>query len=70
MTTSMQIKINGESETIEETLTIAELVAGKGLVPERIVVEHNLEIVPKDKWRDVILSNEDSLEIISFVGGG
>lgn len=66
----MQIKINGKSETIEKKLTIAQLVCDRGFLPERIVVEHNLEIVPKDDWHRIVLDDDDNLEIISFVGGG
>lgn len=66
----MIIKINGKDETIEKKLNLAELIAGKKLSPEKIVVEYNLSIVPKDEWRNVVLCEDDRIEIISFVGGG
>jgi len=66
----MIIKINGKDETIEKTSSLAELVMNKKLSPEKIVIEHNLRIVPKDKWSNVVLQENDQIEIVSFVGGG
>ena len=66
----MIIKINGKDETVGKKLNLAELVAAKKLSPEKIVIEYNLRIVPRDKWRNVILQESDHIEIVSFVGGG
>ncbi len=66
----MVIEINGKDETVEKKLNLAEFVAAKKLSPEKIVIEHNLRVVPRDKWRNIILQENDHIEIISFVGGG
>ena len=66
----MNIKINGKSEAVKTALNLNELVLAKGLIPEHIVVEHNYNIVGKEEWGNIILNENDSLEIISFVGGG
>ena len=66
----MIIRINGKDETIDRPKNITELIAGKGLVPEHIVVEHNSRIAPKNEWHDIRLKENDNVEIISFVGGG
>lgn len=66
----MIIKINGKDESVEKEINLAELVAGKKLSPEKIVVEHNLRIVPKDEWQNIALREDDRIEIVSFVGGG
>jgi len=66
----MILKINGKDETIERVKNIAELIASKGLAPERIVVEHNLKIVPRDAWETSFLNESDTIEVVSFVGGG
>jgi len=64
------IKLNGIDVEINKTTTLMGIVEEKGLLPEHIVVEHNREIVPKDRLEDIIVSNDDSIEIVSFVGGG
>lgn len=66
----MIVTINGKKETFERTLSLLELIKEKGLNKDKIVIERNLEIVPKDKLETTLLSNNDSIEIIAFVGGG
>jgi sulfur carrier protein len=66
----MVIKINGKTESVEKAYTITDLVSKKGLSPEKIVIEHNLRIVPKEEWDGIALKDNDAIEIVSFVGGG
>jgi len=66
----MIVKINGKNETLEKKENLSDLVVSKNLIPETIVIEHNLRIVPKEEWRTVTLEENDAVEIISFVGGG
>jgi len=66
----MILTINGKAESIEKNLNLDRLVAAKGLSPEKIIVEHNLVIVAREDWPKILLKDQDSLEIISFVGGG
>jgi thiamine biosynthesis protein ThiS len=37
---------------------------------DRIAVELNLNIVPRDRWDATPLNEGDRLEIVHFVGGG
>ena len=66
----MIIKINGKDEVFDKRLNLAELVSSKKLSPEKIVIEQNLRIVPKEEWRDAVINENDRIEIVSFVGGG
>ena len=36
----------------------------------RVAVEHNLIIVKRHRFREVIVSDGDQVEIVNFVGGG
>lgn len=63
------LKMNGKDESEFIGKTVAELLAAKGLKPERIAVELNGEILPKDKF-DAVLRDGDLAEIVHFVGGG
>ena len=38
--------------------------------PDRVAVERNGDIVPKSKFQETMLSDADTLEIVTFVGGG
>jgi len=66
----MIIRINGKAETIGKKEGLAALIADRGLCPDKIVVEHNLKIVDKADWPNITLSENDNIEIVSFVGGG
>jgi thiamine biosynthesis protein ThiS len=41
-----------------------------GLKSDRVAVELNRDIVPRDQWDTTNLSDGDRLEIVHFVGGG
>lgn len=66
----MRIYVNGKETEIGEQLTVAALIAEKGLNPNALVIEHNTVILPKEAWAQSVLADEDKLEIITFVGGG
>ncbi|MDP3478641.1 MAG: sulfur carrier protein ThiS [Desulfoprunum sp.] len=65
----MDILINGQPQTYPPC-TIAELVAGRGLSPEALVVELNGTIIRQEQWPTIRLKDHDALELLSFVGGG
>jgi thiamine biosynthesis protein ThiS len=41
-----------------------------GLKADRVAVELNLSIVPRELWLQTNLNEGDRLEIVHFVGGG
>jgi thiazole synthase len=50
--------------------TIADLVRELELLPEKVAVERNGEIVPRSTLAEALLGEGDVLEIVHFVGGG
>ncbi len=67
---SMTLRINGEEKVHQGPLTLASLIAQMGLKPDRVAVEVNRNIVPREQWQVTDLSDGDRLEIVHFVGGG
>jgi len=65
----IRVTINGKTESVGAG-TIEQLVHDKGLRPEALVVEHNFTIVKQPQWSRIRLSEGDTLELLSFVGGG
>ena len=63
------VKING-TQLDAAGMTVAEYLAGTNYVLGRIAVERNGEIVPKAKYEETVLADGDSVEVVSFVGGG
>lgn len=66
----MQVTINGKRVDFAEPLTVRELLASKGLHERIVVVEHNREIVPRDRYGDVVVGADDNLEIVQMMAGG
>ncbi|PZQ60058.1 MAG: thiamine biosynthesis protein ThiS [Sphingomonas taxi] len=67
---TITITVNGEHKRVTAGLTIAELAQSLGLVPEKLAVERNLEVVPRSTLGEVRVEDGDELEIVHFVGGG
>ncbi len=67
---TISIRVNGEHKRVKDGLTLAELASELGLVPEKVAVERNLEVVPRSTLKDVRVEDGDELEIVHFVGGG
>jgi thiamine biosynthesis protein ThiS len=71
----MKLQINGEEAVLETepgqgTFTLAALIESLGMKPDRVAVELNRDIVPRDRWPETPLKDGDRLEIVHFVGGG
>jgi thiamine biosynthesis protein ThiS len=67
----MKLQINGEERDFSNSpLTLAALVVTLGMKPDRVAVELNREIVPRNLWAETVLNEGDHLEVVHFVGGG
>ncbi len=67
---TVSIRINGEHRRVRAGMTIAQLAEEMGLVPAKLAVERNLEVVPRSTLGEVLVEDGDELEIVHFVGGG
>ena len=63
------VKVNGEKLDIAGW-TVAEYLETCDYNLKRIAVEINGEIVPKAKYENTVIADGDSVEVVSFVGGG
>lgn len=63
------ITLNGDARRTA-AITIADLVRELDLMPEKVAVERNGEIVPRSTLEEAPLADGDKLEIVHFVGGG
>lgn len=66
----MILQINGQTREFPDALTVAALVTQLGMKADRVAVELNLEILPRDSWDATQLKDGDRLEVVHFVGGG
>ena len=69
----MKLQINGDPRDFKDApapFTMAALIESLGMKSDRVAVELNRDIVPRDRWNDTTLKDGDQLEIVHFVGGG
>ena len=68
----MKLHINGEEKSFDSPtpFTLAALVDLLGMKSDRVAVELNGDIVPRDRWSATVLNDGDRLEVVHFVGGG
>jgi sulfur carrier protein len=66
----MNLTINGESRILSPAATLSLLVELLGMKSDRVAIELNREIVPRERWAETPLQDGDRLEIVHFVGGG
>ncbi len=67
---TIRLMLNGKQVELEGVRTIADLLRARGLDPRLVAVEHNGEIVPRDRYEERELRDGDVLEVVHFVGGG
>ena len=65
-----KIQLNGKKITIKSKLSVMDLLKKYKLDNKRIAIEYNGSILPKIKYKNKYLQNNDKLEIVHFIGGG
>jgi sulfur carrier protein len=64
------ITLNGDRFELDQPLSVEALLARLEIDPRRVAVEHNLAIVKRQRYGEVIVGEGDQVEIVNFVGGG
>ena len=62
--------INGEKFHLSKDIILKDFLIDQGYDIDRVAVEKNGDIIPKANFTIDTICNEDSLEIVQFVGGG
>ncbi len=65
----MQIQINGQPKIVTST-SINELIKELDLKSNSLVIEHNSQIIPQEQYKNTVLQQADTIELLNFVGGG
>ena len=66
----MLVKVNGQWQERPGPASVADLLAAMSLEPRRVAVELNKRIVPRARYAQTALAEDDQLEIVTLVGGG
>ena len=62
--------VNGVEKPLPRPMTAQEYLEENGYQIARVAMERNGRILPKASFAETMLDDWDTLEIVSFVGGG
>jgi sulfur carrier protein len=65
-----QFLLNGETYYIQQNINIFDLITYFNYNTTLLVLEYNKSICDKTNWKNIFLKNEDTIEIVTIVGGG
>ena len=65
-----KIQLNGDPYEINKGTNLNELLNKLKIQKNKVAIEVNGEIVEKNKYPKLILSKDDKVEIVKFIGGG
>lgn len=66
----IEIKLNGETKTIDRGVTLDRLLDLFSLPRQRVAIELNRSVVSRNDWNATSIGEGDVIEVIHFVGGG
>lgn len=66
----MKISVNGKQLNANPDTTLNALLAELKIKEQGIAIELNREVVPKSRYKDTLIKESDTLEIIKMTGGG
>ena len=66
----MHITLNGEPYELDQPVSVTDLLTRLEIDPRRVAVEHNLAILKRQRFPEVVVGEGDTVEIVNFVGGG
>ncbi|MCR1954015.1 sulfur carrier protein ThiS [Clostridioides mangenotii] len=64
------MKVNGKDVELKEGSNVLDLLDNYKLDKNKVVIEVNHIILDGEDYNNYIINKEDTVEIISFVGGG
>ena len=66
----LSLTLNGETREVPAGSTVLDLLAALSRDPRTVAVEHNGDILPRDRYGSTRLAAGDRLEVVHFVTGG
>ena len=66
----MKVIINGQDKILEDDLSLQEIIQNLNIEDKVMACAVNMDIVKKESWRSYIPKDNDTIELLNFVGGG
>jgi len=64
------IKVNGRDKVWEENLTVALLLERCKYTFPLIMVKINGKYIPKEKYKDTLITDNDDVQVVHSIAGG
>jgi sulfur carrier protein len=64
------LQVNGKQVELETPTPLVLYIEALGVNPRTVAVEHNGEIIQRERFASVVLQEGDRVEIVRMVGGG
>ncbi len=64
------IEVNGKPTKVDASATVVDLLNEMNLGQTPVAVERNKRIVPRNQHATERLADGDTIEVVTFVGGG
>ena len=64
------MRVNGAEMILDKPLSVAAFLDKEGYDQNRVAVEKNGTVISRKSYSEEMLSEDDRLEIVSFIGGG
>lgn len=66
----INVIVNGQKRVFANVLRLDQFLIDLGISPDFVAVGYNGEVIPKEQYPSIILSDGDVLELVHPVGGG
>lgn len=66
----MRLQINGDAAEYADALSLAELISVLEMPAERVAAMVNGQVIARDRREAHALSDGDTVELLTFAGGG
>ncbi len=66
----IKITVNGQEKEVADDITVRQLIVELELGKAAVAVEVNRELVPKKFHESTVLTDGDTVELVTLVGGG
>mgnify|MGYP001323846655 CR=1 FL=1 len=65
-----KIQLNGKNIVLKHNFSIFDIINKYKINSKKVAIEFNGKILPKNKYKKILVKDNDKIEIVQFIGGG
>ena len=65
-----KIQLNGKKILLKQNFSIFGIIRKYKISSKKVAIELNGKILPKHKYKQILVKDKDKIEIVQFIGGG